>query len=114
MEQKTIICIDCGCKVIVKKFDGRTKRCEEHQKEFYKNNQKLYHKTYVHVPRDKDKKRYYIRKDNIIDDIEYCRNNWDKIEGCLNCICEKCIQPDEYDKFLIWEKEDQFYEEDYL
>jgi hypothetical protein len=60
----------------------------------------------VQVPREKNGKRQYIRQ-NIKDtnDLEYCKNNWNKIDGCLNCQCRECIQPDDYDKFLPWENE---------
>jgi hypothetical protein len=114
---KSIYCVDCGCEVIVKKMDGRTKRCKEHQDKFNKEYQNNYQKDYFQLyrrvlakedGRQRTYKRKYISSD---EDIKYCKNNWDKIDGCLNCKCTECIQPTSNDDFLPWEQEG-FYKDD--
>ena len=117
MNTKIINCIDCGCDVVITKYDGRTKRCKEHQTKFYKENQRKYHKNYPRKNRPKRPesttgKRTYIRQNiSQTSDIEYCHSNWEKVDGCLNCICKECIQPEDYDKMLPWENEG-FYTDD--
>lgn len=118
MELKTIICIDCGCEVKVKKKDGRTKRCKEHQdkynKKIQKEYQKDYHRKYVTGAQPKkqgQKRTYQQRSVQSLDDLEYCKNNWNKVSGCLNCICSDCIQQIENDTILPWEN-DGFYKDD--
>lgn len=117
MEYKTIICIDCGCEVKVKKMDGRTKRCKEHQDKFRKEYQNNYQKDYFQLYRRKTAKEsgrqriYKRRYINSEEDIEYCKNNWYKVKGCLECKCEECIQPTDNDSYLPWENEG-FYKDD--
>jgi len=46
IENKTIICIDCGCKVEVDNMDNETCRCEIHKKIYLKEIKKQQNKRY--------------------------------------------------------------------
>jgi hypothetical protein len=117
MKTKIIICKDCGCEMEVTSRTANRKRCNDCNKLYYKNYQKEYQRTYVwvHEKRTKNtiKRTYSKRTTNSIDEVEYCKNNWNSIEGCLNCPCADCIQQIENDTLLPWENEG-FYEEGIL
>ena len=114
------ICKRCGCSFEAESV--RKKYCDEckiiTQREYHTK----YNKTYNATRRFDEtvKKREYKRttlkkkasKDQINSYLEYCKNNYDKVEGCLNCICSECIQSAN-DDYLIWEKDEGFYEENY-
>lgn len=114
MKNKRISCQKCGKEVIA--TSNNMKFCpicsKITNKEYIKNYNKLYKKEKL---KDGKKKRKYVRKElknKKSIELEYCLDTPDSIEKCLNCICEECIQPTENDKFLIWEKEEEFYEDD--
>jgi hypothetical protein len=56
METKIIYCIDCNCEVVIKKRDGRTKRCKEHQDKYNAEYQNSYQKEYFKLYRRKSAK----------------------------------------------------------
>jgi len=114
---KTIICKDCNTEVVIKKLDGRTIRCKKCQDKFNHNYQNNYQKEYfqkyrrVKAQDDKRPRTYKRRYIDSLDDVEYCKQNWQTVEGCLNCKCKECLQPVDNDSFLPWEKEG-FYRDD--
>ena len=114
MKTKTIICADCGTEVVVKKLNSRTKRCKKCQDKVNKDYQVSYHKEYLQgasFPVKEGRKRTYLRRGlDSIDDLEYCKNNFDKVEGCLTCVIAECLQLIDNDSFLPWEQEG-FYED---
>lgn len=122
MEFKTIICQNenCGKEVIIKKNDFKTMYCPECNKQYKKEYHRIYNKNYKAIGNHKrENRRHYTRTKlkniskqfDINEYTEYCKNNWSTVEGCLNCICPECIQPDKSDDFLPWENEG-FYEDD--
>jgi len=119
MPTKIILCADCGCEVIVTYKDGRTKRCKEHQKIRAKKLQEEWQDKHGHeyighipIPVQEGRKRTYLRRAvDSVQDIEYCKANWNSVKGCLNCIIKDCLQPTDNDSFLPWEDEG-FYEDD--
>jgi len=115
---KIITCKGCGDPVEV--LDTHVKFCmlckDKHQKEYHK----VYNRKYKQLGwHKKANKRAYTRTvlknapGNVDEQSKYCRDNHHTIEGCLNCICDVCIQPEKSDDFLIWEKEGEFYEDKY-
>ena len=118
-DTKIIYCIDCGCEVRINKMNGRTKRCEKHQDEFNKQYQNNYQKEYFQLYRrvtakeDRRQRTYKRRYIDSIEDVEYCKNNWNTVDGsgCRNCVLDDCIQPTSNDDFLPWENEG-FYRDD--
>ena len=117
MKTKTIICIGCSKEAVVKKSNSRTKRCKECQGKVNKEYQVSYHKEYLQgasFPVKEGRKRTYLSRGlDSIEDLEYCKNNFDKVGGCLNCIIAECLQPIDSDSFLPWEQEG-FTEKEYL
>jgi hypothetical protein len=117
MTTKIIQCIDCGCDVEIKQSDYRTKRCVEHNKEYKKKYQNKYQTEYYYKYRrakaSEDNRPRVYKKRNVgsLDEMEYCKNNWNSVSGCLNCIAPECLQEEDNDTMLPWENEG-FYADD--
>ena len=120
MKQKTIICQRCKKEVEVS--NRRRRLCDICQILNFDSYQKEYQKEYRKLKKNTNKiKRSYTRTvlknkpliKNNDEYVEYCKNNWDKIKGCVNCLCPECLQPISNDSFLPWEQEG-FYEEEYM
>jgi hypothetical protein len=121
-EVKTIICQRCGKRVEVK--NRRRRLCDNCQPLNLDDYQKSYQKSYRELrkvnPKTDEVKRPYVRKvlknkpyiRKIDEYSEYCRLNWNTVEGCLNCIIPECIQETSNDSMLPWESEG-FYESEY-
>jgi hypothetical protein len=114
---REIICEHCNKPLTA--LSNRQKYHKECKKELYVTYHKKYNEVYNYTGRYENiPKRKYIKRKlkkngrEYTKETEYCKNNWNTVEGCLNCICVECIQ-EEGDKMLPWEKEG-FYEEDYI
>ncbi len=113
-----IICEKCGVEVQAR--TTRVRFCPEHKEEHDKEYMKKYNKKYKSsgMHQREGRRKYTKRGLGKIKDAniytEYCKNNCDTVDGCLNCICPECIQPVNSDSFLRWEKEEQFFENDYV
>lgn len=120
MAERTYIC-ECGKEYIAK--STRSVRCPECQKKKTYREQTIYNREYKRLGRHlNENKRTYTRKvlknkprEYHDEYVNYCRKNCNTAEGCLNCICPDCLQPTDNDKFLRWEKEEDFHvEEGYI
>jgi hypothetical protein len=113
----TIKCKDCPEEMVVPKTKANKKRCDKcnkiHSKTYQREYRKTYDKVYRGVLANKPVRRKYLKKKaESIDEVEYCKQNWNSVEGCLNCPIKECLQPIDNDSFLPWEDEG-FYEDDY-
>jgi ribosomal protein S18 len=120
LKEREFICD--RCKGNFKTHHNNQKYCPvcKHKvtEEYYKEYRKVYNATRRfnteikkrHYTRTKLKNQSRLEVDEV---VQYCRENHNKVEGCLNCIAKDCIQPESSDEFLIWEQEG-FKEEKYL
>jgi hypothetical protein len=110
MKELHLICT-CGNEYVAKSI--KSNLCPSCRKKSKHEYQTIYNRNYKQEGRHlNENKRSYRRtvlknkpREYADEFINYCRKNWDKIEGCLNCICPECIQQTENDTVLPWEDE---------
>lgn len=107
-------CKICNTEITTKRI-GRRLYCDACRAKINLEYQTAYQKAYkANGHHKKENKRHYMR--NGVGELEYlnyCKNNFDKVDGCLNCICPDCLEPEKSDDFLPWEQEG-FNENNYI
>ena len=105
-ELKITSCSICNATITTYKL-GKKLYCDACRKKISIDYHRVYNKEYkANGGLNNKNKRHYTRK-GIGDEyyLNYCKNNFDKVDGCLNCICPDCLEPEKSDDFLPWESE---------